>query len=114
MHELSIALSIVELANEEAAQRGVHVNAVHLRIGRLSGVAKDALLSSYDLAAAGTPLEGSRLMIEEIPITAWCSKCDAERTVDASEWFTCPECRSPVSQILAGRELEVFALEVDE
>ena len=43
MHELSIALSIVELAEEEAAERSVRVNAVHLKLGRLSGVVRDAI-----------------------------------------------------------------------
>jgi len=114
MHELSIALSIIELAEIEAERRRVHVSAVHLKLGRLSGVVKDALLASYDLAAAGTPLEGSRLIVDEIPIRAWCARCNAAREIDAAEWFTCPQCRSPISQILAGKELEVSALEIAE
>jgi Zn finger protein HypA/HybF involved in hydrogenase expression len=43
MHELSIAMSMVETAREEAERRGVQVTAVHLRLGALSGVVKDAL-----------------------------------------------------------------------
>jgi Zn finger protein HypA/HybF involved in hydrogenase expression len=38
MHELSIAMSIVELAQEEAERRGIQVDAVHLKLGALSGV----------------------------------------------------------------------------
>ena len=56
MHELSIAMSIVELAEEEAERRGVQVNAVHLKLGALSGVVKEALLSSYEMACEDTPL----------------------------------------------------------
>ena len=64
MHELSIALSIVEMAEEEAGKRGgARVNAVHLKLGLLAGVVKDALLSSYELACEGTSLAGSRLVI---------------------------------------------------
>ncbi|MCU1221680.1 MAG: hypA, partial [Candidatus Angelobacter sp.] len=44
MHELSIAMSIVEMAEEEAERRGVRISAVHLTLGLLSGVVKDALL----------------------------------------------------------------------
>ncbi len=78
MHELSIAMSIVEMAEEEADQRGgVQVNAVHLKLGPLSGVVKDALLSSYELACEGTQLEGSQLVIEEIP--SWCIARNARR-----------------------------------
>jgi hydrogenase nickel incorporation protein HypA/HybF len=65
MHELSIAARIVELAQEEAESRGVRVLAVHLRLGPLSGVVRHALLGSYEIACAGTPLESSRLVIED-------------------------------------------------
>ena len=66
MHELSIALSIIELAEEEAQRHGdVRVNAVHLKLGRLAGVAKEALEISYGLACEGTALAGSRLEIED-------------------------------------------------
>ena len=68
MHELSIAMSIVELAEEEAGARGVGIRAVHLRLGPLSGVVKRALLSAYELACEQTILEGSQLIIEEVPI----------------------------------------------
>ena len=42
MHELSIALSLLDLVAEEAGRRGVRVAAVHLRLGPLSGVVRDA------------------------------------------------------------------------
>ena len=67
MHELSIALGIVEAAVEEAQQRNVQVSAVHLRLGALSGVVKDGLLFSYEVACQDTPLQGSRLLIEDVP-----------------------------------------------
>jgi len=51
MHELSIALSIVDMAQEESSRRGdVAIRAVHLQLGLLSGVVKDALLASYEMA----------------------------------------------------------------
>jgi hydrogenase nickel incorporation protein HypB len=68
MHELSIAVSIVEIAQEEAERRGTaRVRAGHLRLGTLCGVVKEALLSCYDMACEATPLEGSQLLTEEIP-----------------------------------------------
>ncbi len=63
MHELSIAMSIVDLAQEESEKRNVRVCAVHLKLGRMAGVVREALYGSYELASAGTPLEGSRLVI---------------------------------------------------
>jgi hydrogenase nickel incorporation protein HypA/HybF len=115
MHELSIAMSIVEMAEEESDQRGgARVNAVHLKLGRLAGVVKDALLSSYELACEGSGVHGSRLVIEEVPIVVYCPKCDAPRAIESVQWFVCPECQSPVSEVVQGRELQVFALEIQE
>jgi|SRR5580704_4504601 hydrogenase nickel incorporation protein HypA/HybF len=114
MHELSIAMSIVDMAEEEAARRNVRVEAVHLKLGLLSGVVKAALLSSYEMACEGTSLEGSRLVIEEIPVVVFCPRCQSPRTLDSIQWFVCPECKSPVSELLRGRELQVAALEITD
>src|SRR5215510_7584416 len=100
MHELSIAMSIIEGAAEEAARHGaVKVDAVHLKLGLLSGVAKDALLFSYELACEGTALEGSRLVIEEVPTTAYCPNCEVERALTAIQRMCCPVCGAPPPQI---------------
>jgi hydrogenase nickel incorporation protein HypA/HybF len=115
MHELSIAISIVETAAEEAATRGnAHIEAVHLRLGPLSGVAKEALLFSFDLACEGTSLQGSRLVIEDVPVIVYCPRCDAKRPVQSIQWFRCPECGMPVDEIVHGKELEIAALEISE
>ncbi|HUJ32198.1 MAG TPA: hydrogenase maturation nickel metallochaperone HypA [Candidatus Acidoferrum sp.] len=115
MHELSIAINIVEIAEEEAQRRGgLHVTAVHLRLGLLAGVVKDALLSSYGVACEDTPLRGSRLVVEEVPGIVYCPTCAAGRPVRSSEWFCCSECGSIASEIVQGKELEVVSLEVEE
>src|ERR1700761_976141 len=90
MHELSIAMSIVDSALEEAERREVTVDAVHLELGRLSGVVADALLFSYEMVCAGTPLEGSRLLIREVPIEVYCPACKTERVLNSMQWFCCP------------------------
>jgi len=66
MHELSIALNIVEIANEELTRHGgERIRAVHIQLGPLAGVAKEALLFSFGLACEGTAAEGCRLVIED-------------------------------------------------
>src|SRR5262249_4266374 len=114
MHELSIALSIVELAEEEAEARGGCVRAVHLKLGPLSGVVKEAILSAYEIACQNTSLEGSRLLIDEVPVIAYCSRCDSPRTLASPQWLVCPDCEHPVSHLTQGRELLVTALEISE
>lgn len=112
MHELSIAMSIVEMAEDEALQRNARVSAVHLKLGALSGVVKDALLSSYGIACDGTPLEGSRLVIEEVPVEVYCTACNENRKLTSMQWFICPECGAPTPTVVHGKELEVTALEI--
>lgn len=114
MHELSIAMGIVEAAADEAERRGVKVNAVHLRLGALSGVVKDALLFSYEIACRDTPLAGSRLLVEDVPVAVFCSQCNQKRVLSSLQSFACPQCRTPTMNVVAGKELEVFALEVEE
>jgi hydrogenase nickel incorporation protein HypA/HybF len=113
MHELSIAMSIVDTAQEEAERlANAQVSAVHLRLGALSGVVKDTLLSSFEMACHDTALQGSRLVIEEVPIMVYCPNCCAPRTLDSMQWFCCPECGTPTAEVLQGKDLEVVALEI--
>ena len=55
------------MATEEVERLGGRrVTALHLKLGSLSGVVKEALTFSYDIACQDTPLEGSQLVIEEV------------------------------------------------
>jgi hydrogenase nickel incorporation protein HypA/HybF len=115
MHELSIALSIIEGVEEEIARRnGAGVRAVHLKLGPLSGVVKEALLFSYDVACAGTPLEGSKLEIEEIPVILYCPQCRKEQPAASIQRLCCAACDTPSADVRHGKELELFALELSD
>jgi hydrogenase nickel incorporation protein HypA/HybF len=115
MHELSIAVSLVELACEEAARLGdARVGALHLRLGPLAGVVEDALRFSFDLAAEGTAVAGARLEVEHVPLTVLCPRCGEERHPASVQHLRCPVCDAPTPHVLRGRELELFALEVHD
>ena len=114
MHELSIALSIVDMAQEEAERRNVQVEAVHLELGALSGVVKEALLFSYEIACDGTLLAGSRLVVKDVPIEVFCPGCGAAKTLRSLQWFHCPDCGAATSEILHGKELAITALELKQ
>jgi hydrogenase nickel incorporation protein HypA/HybF len=112
MHELSIAFSILEMAEEEAGRRSAEVDAIHIKLGALSGVMKEALLSAYDLAREETPLETARLLIEDVPVMVYCPRCQAPRGIPSIQELSCVDCQTPASEILQGRELQVVALEL--
>jgi hydrogenase nickel incorporation protein HypA/HybF len=114
MHELSIALSILDLAEEEAARRGSRrVAAIHLKWGPLSGVVKDALLSAYDLARSSSALPDAELVIEEVPVVVYCPGCGQERAIEALPELCCPACGGPTPDVVHGRELDLVALEIE-
>jgi hydrogenase nickel incorporation protein HypA/HybF len=114
MHELSIAMSIVDTALEESERLKARVSAVHLRLGALSGVVKDALLFSYEVACQDTALQGSRLIVEDVPVAVFCPQCQERRALSSIQSFACPECGAPTRDILQGKELEIVALEVED
>jgi len=99
---------------EESRRRAVKVSAVHLRLGALSGVVKDALLFSYEVACQDTPLQGSQLIVEDMPVIVFCAQCKKAQTLESVQLFQCPECGTPTMDVRQGKELEVFALEVEE
>jgi hydrogenase nickel incorporation protein HypA/HybF len=113
MHELSVAVELVELALAEARRLGdVRVVAVHLRLGPLAGVVEPALLFSFDVAAAGTALEGARLEIEHEPVVAWCVTCTQARPLASILQRRCPVCDQPTPDLVTGDSLELTRLEI--
>lgn len=115
MHELSIALSLLDMTCERLRTLGdVRVDAVHIRIGRFSGVERDALAFCFDGVVKGTAIQGARLEIEDVPLTIDCRRCECERRVDDIQHLRCPVCGEPAHAIVAGRELELAALEVSD
>lgn len=115
MHELSIAMSMIEMASEEVERRGGgRVTALHLKLGPLSGVVKEALEFSYEIACQGTALEGSQLIVEDVPVTIYCSKCRQDEIVESIQSLRCPRCGELSIDVRQGRDLEVVALELEE
>jgi hydrogenase nickel incorporation protein HypA/HybF len=116
MHELSIAIAIVEQATEVAEQQHARVCAVHVRVGAMSGVVRDALEFAWETACEGTPVEGARLIVEDVPIAMRCSSCGVERGVLSPQDLRCEICESPAYpwEVVHGQELELRALEIEE
>ena len=115
MHELSIAMSILDVVEEEVARHpGARVEAIYVRHGELSGVVKEALVSAYELAREATPFATARLVFEDCPIVIRCHTCNADRPVHSLQHFCCATCDGPATEVIRGRELELAAIELDE
>jgi hydrogenase nickel incorporation protein HypA/HybF len=110
MHELSIAASIVDIAVRHA--RGRPVSRVEVRVGHLRQVVPSALDFAFGLVAQGTPVEGAELVLEEVAATVRCGTCGAESRLDGFPLIC--RCGSADVEIVAGQELTVESLDVEE
>ena len=111
MHELSLASGIVAIAAEHAAGR--RVTRVELKVGHLRQVVPSALEFAFQLVAEGTPAEGAELVLEHVPPRVACPRCRAEGDVDRFP-LACPECGSLDVDLVAGDELTVESLELED
>ena len=111
MHELSISSAIVDTVVRHADGR--RVDTVRLRVGRLRQVVPDSLEFYFGFVAAGTVCEGARLELEVVPVALSCGDCAAGWELDEPP-FRCPECGAGNVAVVAGNELEVESIEVEE
>lgn len=111
MHELSIAMSVLEIASRHAAGR--RVSRVHLRVGRMRQVVPAALTFSFEVAAQGTEAEGAQLFIEDVPAVGRCKACEHTTELIALP-LQCECCGGFDLNIVSGEELTVESLELEE
>lgn len=113
MHELSIALEIIDIVEEYArkAEAGI-VREIEIEVGTLSGVVIEALEFALDAAVENTILEKADRRFIEIPAMGRCGSCGIEFGTDGYP-TRCPECAAPAVEIINGRELRVKSLTVD-
>jgi hydrogenase nickel incorporation protein HypA/HybF len=114
MHELGIALNILEIAENAARQDGAStIRAIGVRVGAFSGVVPDALEFAFQAARTGTLAEHPRLEITVAPMVAHCAGCNLDFFVDNPHGVArCPVCLKPVPGVQHGEELTVTHLEV--
>ena len=103
MHELAVVEAVVDQVAGRLGQQ--RVVAIHLAVGKLSGVVPDALRFCFDLATSETTMDGAVLTIEEPPGQGQCRSCGSTfRMPDAL--VLCP-CGSADVRIVGGDELVI-------
>jgi len=115
MHEMGIAMQIVEIAGE-AIPPGIEnpsVAKVNIRVGKLTAVVPTSLTFCFNIATQDTPLAGAELAIEEVPVVARCKQCGHEWIISGPD-FSCEKCRAGEVDILSGRELDIVSIELKE
>ncbi|QGV77074.1 hydrogenase maturation nickel metallochaperone HypA [Streptomyces ficellus] len=108
MHEMSVALSVVDQVEQAARSRGARgVEHVHLDIGELAGVVSDSLGFCFALACEGTVLEGAALVTRTVPGSARCAPCGRTWDTGMPPDMVCPVCGAAATELVAGRELRI-------
>lgn len=114
MHEFSIAMSIIEVAEKEAvAVDATSISSLTLDIGTMAGIEFYALDTAMEMAVRDTMLEKGKIIINKIQATAKCSDCNHEFEI-AHITDPCPSCNSFFSEVLSGNELKIKSITVEE
>jgi hydrogenase nickel incorporation protein HypA/HybF len=113
MHELSVALRIVEALEQElAGEEDLQVAVVSIEVGTLTALVPEALQFSWNLATEDSRLQGSRLDIQILDAAGYCPECQSEHVLTSLQSMRCPVCRTPITQITGGNDLEILTVEV--
>lgn len=114
MHELSIASAILDRARAASEDNGgARVTKIGLRIGEISGVEADALTFGIEALSKDTPLQGVVLEVELCKRRQRCTTCAAEFEPEGFS-TSCPTCHGDRSECIAGKELDVMFLELED
>jgi len=110
MHELSIVLSIVDAAREQAeAHQAERVERIALEIGTLAGIEPDALEFAWQAAVPDTVLQDTQREINYLQARARCVACGYE--FDVQQLFEpCPKCGEFFNDLIQGKELKIKSL----
>lgn len=111
MHEMSIAQGIIDLCLEHAGGR--RIRSLDVEIGELSSVVPEAIEFCFEACSRETLLEGARLKIIRIPGSGQCQECGGETPL-TELYGSCGQCGSSRVTIVAGEELRVREIEVDD
>ncbi len=110
MHELSIATSIIEQAEEFARKyKAEKITRIDLEVGQFTGVVIDSLKFALEFAVKDTILEKAKVEIIEIKGKTECNAC--QTIFDNPDWYTpCPACGSMDFKVSGGEELQIKSI----
>lgn len=114
MHEMSIALSIINIVEQEAEKAEANtVSSIELEIGQLSGVEIEALNLALSSAKVGTIMETAQTNILTIEASAQCHNCGNTFTAKEIYFADCPYCGSIDCEVITGKELRVKSININ-
>ena len=118
MHEASLAQSLIEIVKQEMDSHGLtRLTAITVKHGKLANVVPEALEFAFTAMTLGTPLEGARVTMSEVPVVVACRVCGEQFTPgDESSvlYMPCPKCGEEFGHtVISGKELYLDHLEAE-
>jgi len=114
MHELSIAQSIIEIAEAKAREENSRcIQTIKIRLGEFTTVVREALEFAFEVARRDTLAETARLEIESAPMVVRCVMCGLVTEPAREVCLICPQCGLPL-EVVSGEELQVEYIEVED
>ncbi len=112
MHEMSLVEGIRSIVLDQARAHGFsRVTVLRLEIGRFAGLEKPALDFAFDVVMRGSPAEGARLEIIDLPGQAMCYDCMTAVEI-ADRLDPCPRCGGGRLIPNGGDEMRIKDMEV--
>ena len=113
MHEVSIALSLLDIVEKKCRQEGYQrVESVRVRVGKASGILPEAFSFALDVVKNDTLARDARFIIDLVPLGGTCNACGKCFETGEPYIAECPFCASPSFRITQGNELEILEMEV--
>lgn len=110
MHELSIAQSIIRLAEQQARNHNAtEIEELELEIGSLAGVELRSLEFALESSVKGTMLANARIVRHDIQAEGRCGDCEKVFSID-SMFSPCPFCGSYAVKVTKGKELRIKSI----
>jgi hydrogenase nickel incorporation protein HypA/HybF len=114
MHELSITQSILKIALQHAEKADARrITDLHIVMGELATMVDDSIQFYWEIIAKDTIAEKAILHFRRVLAELQCSSC-FEKYHPASGDLICPKCGGAGAKVIAGDELYVEAIDVEE
>lgn len=112
MHELSLALNILDIVREECLRAGSQkVEEVVILFGALSGVDAEALTTCLHVVSRDTLMQDARIRLDRQLGRGFCFGCG--KSFEMEEILTvCPGCFQPATDLMEGQEMRIDSIVV--
>lgn len=117
MHERPFTQKIVESILESLKDYPAgHVTAARVKVGEIYHLVPESVRTHFESLTVGTPLDGARLDLVEVPLQVRCKACGQVGKVEDHHAPLCGSCGSLSVENVAGHEIRVesVALSVPE